>query len=265
VGRRRKAVPQGSMPLKLLQPAVEQVGEPAPTFARPRILKDAAGKEFVAKADEWVHSEGSSCNQVSNEILSAELAYAIGVPVPPYEVLTWEGVECFGSEVIPSTYKRVLPNLLAQVANLNDLYTIMVFDVWILNVDRHPGNFLVSSTARGPLLWAIDHGHAPEHPGYGAGSFEEYCDHGATSTLNLWPQWMRDLLTSREDLVRAVGKVQNLPDEHIGGIVRETAYLRWSDTRRSEIVEFLTYRKGQLRSLVNRGREFVPAIREQAL
>jgi hypothetical protein len=97
---------------------------------------------------------------VANEFVCARLAAAVGLPIPAGEIgqdqsdrVAWVTtvIDLNGQLVAPEDVRAIVarePDLVAGV---------FVFDVWILNIDRHDEN-VISHPKLG--LWVIDHDQA---------------------------------------------------------------------------------------------------------
>lgn len=122
--------------------------------------------------------------QLVNELISTTMGRAVGLPVPqgyllrilpedlPESVLLKNhGGEAlaFGSRDIgePSLTRRIKDNgdwVIDQLfSTWREWDTAMIFDDWIANGDRHPGNLLVGKPGE---VWLIDHSHSFTGPNW---------------------------------------------------------------------------------------------------
>lgn len=123
--------------------------------------------------------------ELANEVMGAAAAKALGLPVPPayiafipqgdLEVRHAPSIE--GGHIVfascdveepsvasilrrrnfsPATLRRVVEILL-----VGDLAGVFEFDTWSANVDRHPGNILLSGSG---AFWLIDQGYCFSGP-----------------------------------------------------------------------------------------------------
>lgn len=113
----------------------------------------AVGKQNVANAPYCI----------PNEMICGELGRFLRLPVPPLGVVKSAGGECWiaslnfnlvGNDlppVNPAQCVRLLPSLSAGV---------LMFDIWIANLDRNQRNLSVDTLATPPQMSIYDHGIA---------------------------------------------------------------------------------------------------------
>ena len=63
---------------------------------------------------------------------------------------------CFCSTVVTPA-ARLLPNIISSVENINVFGSLLLFDHWIYNADRNPGNILFNFKDK--KMYIIDHSH----------------------------------------------------------------------------------------------------------
>ena len=100
---------------------------------------------------------------VPNELICCELGRFIGLPVPPVApVATAGGSPLFASLDFNLTGNALPPVDVAKcVRLLPSLSTgLLLFDIWVANLDRHPANFAVDFLAVPPAMNVFDHSHA---------------------------------------------------------------------------------------------------------
>lgn len=80
----------------------------------------------------------------ANEFVAARLAETLHLPILDNRIVFWRNTLHFGSAWIdPNTFdKLALPNKLRECQNIDRIYDMAVFDVWLCNVDRHRGNII---------------------------------------------------------------------------------------------------------------------------
>ena len=122
--------------------------------------------------------------QLVNELLCSILGRSVGLPVPEgflvrasasdlpeSSILAKHGGEAliFASADVgrPSLKRRLTEDgaqfLASLLATWKQWDTASIFDEWIANPDRHPGNLLVEGPDK---VWLIDHSHALTGPGW---------------------------------------------------------------------------------------------------
>ena len=154
-----------------------------------------------------------SQKELANEVLAAAIGRKLGLPIPApvlavcRDDLIEGGKTPFSNEgmclmfasaavnagpilqIVSGRY--LLPSeLLAQVVSWDHLGQLYGFDSWIANVDRHPGNLLLTG---GGDVWLIDHGHSFTGPDWQSGTL---------SPCNNFPSRLKSWLTPAIPMVR---------------------------------------------------------------
>lgn len=108
--------------------------------------------------------------RVVNEFIATSLAEQIGLPVPRFSVETRFrndrntgrsiGLPCFITIGVPlqSADNEACELIVTQLPQM--AAGILLFDVWVANVDRHAQNILVNSRSAPTTVCSIDHDHA---------------------------------------------------------------------------------------------------------
>jgi len=120
--------------------------------------------------------------QLVNELICSTLGRAVGLPVPEGFLVRANASDLPESAALAShsgdaqifaSSDAGFPSLKRRLAQdrgdflkeiflqWKDLDAATIFDEWIANVDRHPGNLLVETASR---VWLIDHGHSLTGP-----------------------------------------------------------------------------------------------------
>lgn|GEM_PF-1977362 len=109
----------------------------------PRKAGAVNGKTYVVK--------GPEVETVFAEIAGCMLAAAVEIPVPPVALCLAEENKLAGSENVEQSFRDASIPLKrpAKVANMEDLYNVIVVDCWLGNTDRNLGNVLALSSSNG--------------------------------------------------------------------------------------------------------------------
>jgi hypothetical protein len=104
----------------------------------------------------------------ANEWIAAELAAVLGLPVQDHVVVAKGGHVFFGSRLMPDTtfFPALSATILARCENRDRTYDVVVFDVWLINPDRHEEN-LIARRVRNEDKHALmlnDHSHLLVNP-----------------------------------------------------------------------------------------------------
>ncbi len=122
--------------------------------------------------------------QLVNEIVCTTFGRAVGLPIPEGFLLRVTSADLPESEKLKSHQDEALifgsadaghPSLKRRLQNVGDDFlrelfsewkecdSTIIFDEWLANTDRHPGNLLIETPSK---VWLIDHGHALTGPNW---------------------------------------------------------------------------------------------------
>ncbi len=198
---------------------------------------------------------------LANEFICAQLASALGLPVPPATIAeTNTGEKVFVSlkyTVGPTSLPAVDPAEL--VADRPDVAAgIVVFDCWVGNWDRHAGNVAYVRGASGVSIF--DHGRSllRTPTGQGAAAVQAgqddphlhvpqnvLCDHVADARL--LARWAERVAAVPEELVRDAGRAAS----RLGVCTDEEA---------SAVAGFLLHRKERIMSYLSGNQSLLPKV-----
>ena len=101
---------------------------------------------------------------LANEQICKNLADLLGLPVQPSRVVLLKRERLFGSLLDPDIRDIKTVRLSREnLKNLDAVPAILVFDIFVCNIDRHMGNSLalvISGEEEGFILRIMDHSHA---------------------------------------------------------------------------------------------------------
>jgi hypothetical protein len=151
--------------------------------------------------------------QLANELLSFTLARAAGLPIPDAYLAVVRGTDLplkkapflsDGNRIVfkaPNVTFRLLGTMpaaictrLKELIEWDDLGRLYAFDSWIANVDRHPGNLLLSGDGK---VWLIDHGHSFSGPSWQIGDLLP-----SVAFRNRLAEWLTRCLTTSQRSAR---------------------------------------------------------------
>jgi hypothetical protein len=215
------------------------------------------GEEYIVK--------GPSLNAglfyaAANELVTAQLAELLGLPLLDYRILEMSGALCFGSSWMakPSFHPMITEPLFRLCENQDRVYDIVALDYWILNGDRHQENLIVRNAGQGAaniryLLMLNDHSHT---------LMEGAAPNTLAARVNNIPtirlQFLADAIVDRVNLNIAVGLIENLSTDIIRGVVQGVPNELLPDAEKQDVTDFLLARQGSLRSLFNASRGVLP-------
>jgi hypothetical protein len=198
---------------------------------------------------------------VANELVAAELGRILRLPVPPgFIVLDASQVAYYASldfnltgvslpPIIPGTFTTTF---------LNELGAILVFDIFIANSDRHPGN-LSAEYGQPPRFNLFDHSHSLL--GGGAAGTGLPCLQGAENSIVIGPTHAVISGVNDEALfLPALERVESIPDYFIASVVQEAADYGLSTPERDGLTAFLKNRKTRVRNFISGNKHLFPGI-----
>jgi hypothetical protein len=192
-----------------------KVGNVNETFRGQVLLADGTEREAILKDLDNL--------QLANELLASALLRAVGLPTPDaYLGLVRTGELqvsrapqlADGNHLVFVSADVKVPNVtfqinreasesarqavVARIARWSKLGDLYAFDAWIANIDRHPGNLLLSAEDE---IWAIDHGHSFTGPAWEPDSLAPDGEY-----VNRLQQWVTPSLDAVQQ-ARCVGQV----------------------------------------------------------
>lgn len=213
------------------------------------------GARYVTLHGIAKENQHAGASVVATEYISGRLAALVGLPCPPCGVAVAEdGSPAFFSMRFGSLSVRPAPlvpsDMFAEWEQL--AYGVILFDLWILNHDRHPENIAYQGEGRSPIIF--DHSHA-----FNGGHEVE--------ALRVLPEHQDDLLLGHcllsgvqsgagfapwIDRIRVMRDwmIEPLIDDacEVGGLPQDC---------RTHLIDFLAYRRANLGDLL---RSQLPAV-----
>jgi hypothetical protein len=201
-----------------------------------------------------------------NEIVAAELADLLGLPILDHTIAQLDDDLFFASSYMPkgSWFPNTTAELLETCANRDRVYDLVVFDIWICNVDRHSGNLLVrvkrlrNSKEEVRTLILNDHSHTLVLPGNKATELQTLVESPAERYLQLG--FVRDEITDSDRLGDAIGAVERVSDYDIEHIVASIPEPLLANGDRAHYISLLEKRRDAVRQLIDRSPDLLPAL-----
>jgi hypothetical protein len=99
---------------------------------------------------------------IANELIAAYLGHLLGLPVPAGVVAEGRNSLYYLSLDVGKEQKQLPPIVATDFVAAEPWLAAgcIVFDIWIANPDRHPGNLARDPAFNPPRVSLIDHGHA---------------------------------------------------------------------------------------------------------
>lgn len=139
---------------------------PIPGNSQSRRILAKDGNEYIAKG---LHSRDANPHVLINEFICTQMAHILKLPVPPMEVLQFQGNLWFGSQFLDDADFFGEHLFEADISNRKATTALIVFDIFVRNVDRHKHNVLAQRYLAADRknykyhLWGIDFGHCILH------------------------------------------------------------------------------------------------------
>jgi hypothetical protein len=199
---------------------------------------------------------------IPNELICAELARFIRLPVPP-TALVADGANppwfaCLSFDLNGNTLPPVDP--VRCYKELPHLSTgLLLFDIWVANCDRHVSNFQMDTSTKPPLMNIFDHSHAI--CGYVAGQGEARLtalmdrlgisvDPNDPTKSGTHRHCLVDVVSSDDHFGDWMGRIKQTPDFYIESVVREAEDYGLSKQESDVCIRFLKHRRDNLEVLI---------------
>jgi hypothetical protein len=177
---------------------------------------------------------------VANELVCSRLASILLLPIPPGFLVSLEGASHFASldfNLSGASLPPADPVVLAA-AFPKLCWGILLFDMWVLNGDRHRKNLAFDTTA--DKVQIFDHSHAL----LARGNLPPFVgQHALTPNCCLGPE-----VTTLDGLAEWHGHIMDIPDRFIRTVVSDVAGPEFNVTaaQASECADFLLARRPTL-------------------
>lgn len=200
---------------------------------------------------------------VASEFICADLARLLRLPVPPGFVARVGAELCFCS-LSHNLSGDKLPPIDAEVAvqGAPDLCAgVTVFDVWIVNTDRHRMNISYQASREPHRLNVIDHSHAlfqdPDSPLWAADKLGvEGSGHGGRGNRQCLLDWLMD----DQALLRWIARIGTIDETIIRETFLDARDMGLPDDLARAGTSFLLERRGKLREIISANRGEFPKI-----
>lgn len=234
--------------------------------SKSKFIRAEDGNDYIIKGPSLISNHPLVA---ANELVAAQIAERLGLPVLPHKVIAMGPYLYFGSSRMQkNTFETLTKSLYRGCVNHSIIYLLVAFDVWLINGDRHDGNLLahiVPGSAAPPdyALLANDHSHCFVWPTEDAAvltSFER-----APLDCSLRPPWVR-ISYVREDITdpvrmnQAISQVEGISDEEIDTIVASIPNGLIKSDERLIYATFLKGRKRRIRQIFRDGGALLPNL-----
>lgn len=203
---------------------------------------------------------GDSPYIVANELVAAEIGRVLRLPVPPgFVVRDAAQTPYFASLNFNPAGEPLLPIIPPIFINAfrPHLASIVVFDMFIANTDRHAHN--ISADYSQPSFKLFDHSIAllGLTPGSGNARLAQM-----TNAAGIWNHLVIAGIDDEGSLLEAAAKVELVPDYFIESVVSEAGAYGLSPEEVEGLTRFLIDRKSQMRRLIGSNKHLFPGIAE---
>jgi hypothetical protein len=197
-----------------------------------------------------------------NEFLAARLAASLGLPVPEFQVIQFQGPLAAPEQWFCSRRKpggNPTPETFQRLVNGEQLPGIVAFDVWLCNTDRSRSNMWAENLVSGDeRVWMIDHGHTL----LTSGSLEALPRLDAQRIMRYGD--LLEAVVNVNALGIALGTLAALPDEAVEESVH-AAPAAWvpDPTLLSPIADFLLRRRIAVRRIIEANLHRFPGMQRE--
>ncbi len=231
----------------------------------------ATGAMFVTLSGVAKTSGPSAPYCLANEVVCADLGRVLGLPVPPYTIIELpvkqpdrpQPVKAFSSLDFNLQGVALPPvNPVECVRLLPDLCTgLILFDILVLNGDRHAGNLNLDTTGH-PRLTVFDHSHALL--GTTAGQAAQHLA-GVGATIGIGGQCLLAHLTTDQHMQKWLGRIEQIPDFMIDDLATAATDLGCSGDEATALASFLKARRSNIRQIIQAHQASFPGIAQWSL
>jgi hypothetical protein len=203
-----------------------------------------------------------------NEWVGASLARGMGIPVRPFDLITWQGALFFGSQLLPNDRKLTGPLTDANWKRLsnapNVAYPVVVLDVWLLNTDRSEENWLGGVSGRETGVYM-----ANDHDACLMGRDREPAQLAAQQQQAIYPgvvgcEIFRNEISDWGLLRAAIAAATSLDDTSLGVVVGQLPD-EWIDAEgKTQVFAFLRGRRDALGGLFEQHAGLFPNLALEA-
>jgi hypothetical protein len=189
---------------------------------------------------------------VPNELICSEIGRFLRLPLPPAGIVDAPHAPqryWFASLDFNLTGNSMPPvNAVRCAVELPDLSTgLILFDVLVGNVDRHPGNFSIDFASNPPQMNIFDHSHAMFGSAAGGGQALLTANR---NQLTIGAHCLLQFLSVDTFFVNWIERIEAIPDFFIEEVVEQSSDYGVTIHEATEAVSFLKYRRNNMRNLI---------------
>ncbi|HEX8393913.1 MAG TPA: HipA family kinase [Longimicrobium sp.] len=204
---------------------------------------------------------------VANEYIGAELAKHIRLPIPPhfcgYIRRTSRKAFCSLDATVGGAKLPAINPVLACTEEPDLCTGVLIFDIWIANVDRHLRNISYQRERMPHKLTIIDHSRALFYYQNFNSRFKG--DLGIIRPEDKNPHALLYSLSSPDYFHKWITRVKNVSSEYIKEIVNDAAELGLPATARVYGYDFLLRRRDSIETLIRSNQAAFRGIRDWGL
>lgn len=194
---------------------------------------------------------------IPNELVCSRLGLFVGLPVPPGGIVRatdgnlWYAAMNFnlkGVQLPPVDIDQCVAQLPQLSARL------LIFDIFVLNNDRHNHNFAVDFGENPPRMNVFDFSHALFGTTAGGGANHVKVNRSSLGVLG--PPSRHALLDKVPDdmhFLRWIDRIQKIPDYVIEDVMKDAQDVGLTATEADDGGECLRYRRDNLRQIIKAG------------
>jgi hypothetical protein len=192
---------------------------------------------------------------VANELICGHLAQAVLLPTPTGLIIEHEGVPYYVSMNFNLAGEDLPPADAAEIVRKHPRLScgIILFDIWVLNDDRHPENIAYDRIS--DKVQIFDHSHA---------FFSKSDPHAHLENnkerLAIENHCLAEELTRLDGVKEWADRIASVPDFYIREVVKSAESVGLPTEQVEFCSEFLLERRGKLLALIRENTEQFPKI-----
>ena len=231
--------------------------------SRYKVLAVGAQLGATASAPFYVHLQSVAKKAataypfvVANEFICNQFAKILVLPSPPGAIVEVNSQPCYVSLDFNLSGHALPPANPADVASEHPRLSwgISIFDIFVMNSDRHAGNISYDTTTK--KVQIFDHSHAlvglsPDIPGLIARN---------ENALGIGGHCLAREISSPDGQVEWIGRLKSMPDYFVADIVHASVELGFPAGEASSFIDFLRRRRDKIDTLLQNNRASFPRL-----
>lgn len=224
----------------------------------------ATGAQYVNVSAVGKANSANAPYVVANELVCSQLGHLLKLPVPPGFVILNENAQphfaCLDFSLTGDALPPIIPDRFAA-AFREQIGSILAFDIFIANDDRHARNLAADYSSGPPRYTLFDHSHALLG---GGPNWQRKLD-VALDTLAIGNHILAGYIDDDQHFDPMLARIEGIPDYYIEETVAGAQEYGLDDATVERLHNFLGDRRQRVRQLIIENRGAFPRIAQWRL